>query len=159
MCRQAGFTLIEIMLSIVMGVMIVLLAVPSIEGLFTQRDIEAAFERLDHLAREAQRLALEERRAYVLAWVDEEVIVRPEVLRDEEGEDFAADRMPIQNDESWAIEFPAALEKKPASVWTFWPSGTCEPARVRWSGKHGTWTATYEPLTARALLEYGEGTK
>jgi hypothetical protein len=50
------------------------------------------------------------------------------------------------------LTLPAALSRKPAGEWIFWPTGTCEPAIVRYAGRAGTWTADYSPLTAHAQL-------
>ena len=40
----------------------------------------------------------------------------------------------------------------PASVWTFWPTGNCEPVVVRYEGPSGHWEAVYNPLSARATF-------
>jgi hypothetical protein len=50
---------------------------------------------------------------------------------------------------AYQLRLPAALEKKPLAQWVFWPSGTCEPANVRFKGPDGTWEVNYSPLTAR----------
>src|SRR5437588_289644 len=46
-------------------------------------------------------------------------------------------------------QYLALLAEKYPAEWIFWPSGTCEPAIVRFQGPAGSWTANYSPLTAR----------
>ena len=58
----------------------------------------------------------------------------------------------INKGESFALKLTAALSKDPPPEWIFWPTGTCEPANVKFGGRDGTWTASYSPLTARAQL-------
>ncbi len=47
---------------------------------------------------------------------------------------------------------PAALTKNPPAIWTFWPTGTCEPATVICHVPGAAWTATYDPLTEQAAF-------
>ena len=51
-----------------------------------------------------------------------------------------------------ALRLPAALDKGPFADWTFWPSGTCEPANVQFKGPEGTWEVNYEPLAGRPQI-------
>ena len=50
------------------------------------------------------------------------------------------------------LSLPAAWTNKHPAEWIFWPSGTCEPAIVRFRGRSGSWAANYAPLTARAQV-------
>jgi hypothetical protein len=50
------------------------------------------------------------------------------------------------------LSLPAALTNKHPAEWIFWPSGTCEPAIVQFSGRSGSWAADYAPLTALAQV-------
>ena len=50
---------------------------------------------------------------------------------------------------AYILRLPVALEKDPLAQWIFWPSGTCEPANVRFKGPDGSWEVNYSPLTAR----------
>jgi len=79
------------------------------------------------------------------------VVLKPEIFtKDEEEKATSVLRLPKG---SWIkISLPAALIGKPPAEWIFWPSGTCEPARVQFRGPAGTWTADYSPLTAQPEL-------
>jgi len=107
-----AFTLIEIIIAVAILTVILLMAVPSLEGVFADRKLRASLDGFNKLVREAQ-----ERRGSALT-----------------------------------LTLPAALTAKPAGEWIFWPTGTCEPAIVRFVGRAGTWTANYSPLTGYGQL-------
>jgi len=58
----------------------------------------------------------------------------------------------LEHGSALTLTLPAALTKKPAGEWIFWPTGTCEPATVHYEGRAGTWTANYSSLTAHGEL-------
>lgn len=92
-----------------------------------------------------------EHRAYLIVWGDKDVIVQPEAFaRDEEKKAVAT--FALEHGTVLTLTLPAALTSKPAGEWIFWPTGTCEPAIVRFAGKAGTWTANYSPLTGHGEL-------
>ena len=47
---------------------------------------------------------------------------------------------------------PGALVKDPPRIWTFWPTGTCEPATIICRVPDSPWTATYDPLTEQPIM-------
>jgi type II secretory pathway pseudopilin PulG len=149
--RFRAFTLIEIALSIFILLLILLLAVPSLSGVIANKRLKQSLDGFNQLVRQAQERSVNERRAYLIAWGKNSVVLRPEVFaKDEEEKATAVFRLPRG---SWMkISLPAALTDKPAAEWIFWPSGTCEPARVQFRGPAGTWTADYSPLTAQPEL-------
>jgi Tfp pilus assembly protein FimT len=149
--RFRAFTLIEIALSIFILLLILLLAVPSFSGVIANRRLKQSLEGFNQLVRQAQERSVTERRAYLIAWGKNSVVLRPEVFaKDEEEKATAVFRLPKG---SWIkVSLPAALTDKPPAEWIFWPSGTCEPAKVQFRGPAGTWTADYLPLTAQYEL-------
>jgi type II secretory pathway pseudopilin PulG len=149
--RFRAFTLIEIALSIFILLLILLLAVPSFSGVIANRRLKQSLDSFNQLVRQAQERSVTERRAYLIAWGKTSVVLRPEVFaKDEEEKATAVFRLPKG---SWIrVSLPAALTDKPPAEWIFWPSGTCEPARVQFRGPAGTWTADYSPLTAQPEL-------
>ena len=151
MQRFRAFTLIEIALSIFILLLILLLAVPSFSGVIANRRLKQSLEGFNQLVRQAQERSVTERRAYLIAWGKNSVVLRPEVFaKDEEEKATAVFRLPKG---SWIkVSLPAALTDKPPAEWIFWPSGTCEPAKVQFRGPAGTWTADYLPLTAQYEL-------
>ncbi|RYD77999.1 MAG: hypothetical protein EOP84_14825 [Verrucomicrobiaceae bacterium] len=149
--RENGFTLFEICLAIMIGLLIVSISVPSIQGVIAERNLMESFERFDELARKAQNRAVSERRTFVMIWEDQAVSVRPlEPGAEDRGVEM--ERMDLGEGETLFIERPAALEKKPDAQWAFWRSGLCEPAIVAYEGPAGTWKVEYNALTGRGTI-------
>jgi type II secretory pathway pseudopilin PulG len=149
--RFRAFTLIEIALSIFILLLILVLAVPSLSGVIANRRLKQSLDSFNQLVRQAQERSVTERRAYLIVWGKNSVLLRPEVFAEhEEEEPTAVLRL---GKGSWIrISLPAALLGKPPAEWIFWPSGDCEPATVQFRGPAGGWTASYSPLTAQPEL-------
>jgi type II secretory pathway pseudopilin PulG len=149
--RLRAFTLIEIALSIFILLLILLLAVPSFTGVIANRRLKQSLDNFNQLVRQAQERSVTERRAYLIVWGKNSVILRPEVFA--EGEEEKPTSALGLSKGSWLrISLTAALTGKPAAEWIFWPSGICEPATVQFRGPAGSWTANYSPLTAQPEL-------
>jgi hypothetical protein len=131
--------------------LLLLLAVPSLSGVIANRRLKQSLDSFNQLVRQAQERSVTERRAYLIVWGKDSVVLRPEVFgKDEEEKPTAVFRLAKG---SWIkVSLPVALTDKPPAEWIFWPSGTCEPAKVQFRGPAGTWTANYSPLTAQAEL-------
>ena len=151
MQRLRAFTLIEIALSIFILMLLLMLAVPSLSGVIANRRLKQSLDSFNQLVRQAQERSVTERRAYLIVWGKSSVLLRPEFFtKDEEEKATSVFRLPKG---SWLkVSLPAALTDNPPAEWIFWPSGTCEPARVQFRGPAGTWTADYSPLTAQPEL-------
>ena len=151
MQRFRAFTLIEIALSIFILLLILVLAVPSLSGVIANRRLKQSLDSFNQLVRQAQGRSVTERRAYLIVWGKNSVLLRPEVFAEDEEEKPTA--VLGLGKGSWIrISLPAALLGKPPAEWIFWPSGTCEPATVQFRGPAGGWTANYSPLTAQPEL-------
>ena len=151
MQRFRAFTLIEIALSIFILLLILVLAVPSLSGVIANRRLKQSVDSFNQLVRQAQERSVIERRAYLIVWGKNSVLLRPEVFA--EGEEERPTAALGLTKGSWIrISLPAALLGKPPAEWIFWPTGTCEPATVQFRGPAGTWTANYSPLTAQPEL-------
>jgi type II secretory pathway pseudopilin PulG len=147
--RIRAFTLIEIALSIFILLLILVLAVPSLSGVIANRRLKQSLDSFNHLVQQAQERSVTERRAYLIAWGKNSVVLRPETFA--EGEEEKPTAVLGLSKGSWIrVSLPAALTDKPPAEWIFWPSGTCEPATVQFRGPAGAWTANYSPLTAQA---------
>jgi len=149
--RCRGFTLIEICLAVLIILLLISIAVPSIQSLLNQEGKMKSFQRFDALVQHAQRLAVSERRDYLLVWADSKILMRPEKPATPE-EKSGLDEMDLEKTELCEINFPAALIKKPALQWIFWPSGCCEPAVISFNGNGSAWEAVYDPLTLHASV-------
>jgi type II secretory pathway pseudopilin PulG len=146
--RARAFTLIEIALAIFILLLLLVLAVPSFSGVIANRRLKQSLDDFNSLVREAQERSVSERRPYLIVWGKNSVAVRPEVFaEDEEAKPTAEFR--ASRGSTLRLSLPRALVEKYPAEWIFWPSGTCEPATVRFQGPAGSWTADYSPLTGR----------
>ncbi|MEY2489422.1 MAG: hypothetical protein QOC70_1364 [Verrucomicrobiota bacterium] len=148
MRRPNGFTLIEIAIAVVIMVVILAMAVPSLNGVLADRRLRRSLDAMNRLVLQAQERSISERRSYLIVWRDKQFALRPEGFL--QGED----RKPVatfnwQKGEAVTLTLPAAIEEEPPSEWIFWPSGNCEPAVVTYRGAAGAWRAKYSALTAR----------
>jgi len=149
MRRNAGFTLIEMAIAIMILLLVMMLAVPSLNGVLADRRLRRSLDAFNGLVRQAQERSIAERRSYLIIWRDNKIGLRPEgVQRGEDPAPLAT--IKVEKSESFKVAFPAAMENAPPGEWIFWPSGNCEPAVVTYRGANGGWTAKYSALTARA---------
>ena len=149
--RLRAFTLIEIVLAVFILMLLLLLAVPSLNGVLADRRLKRSLDGFNDLVRQAQQRSITERRAYLIVWSKKNVVLRPETFA--KGEEVkATTEFQLDGGESLKLLLPAALSGKHPAEWIFWPSGTCEPATVQFKGHAGSWTTNYSPLTARAEL-------
>jgi len=146
--RFRAFTLIEIALSIFILMLLLMLAVPSLSGVFASRRLKQSLDGFNTLVRQAQQRSVMERRPYLIVWSKGRVLLRPEVFKeDEEVKPTAEFR--LGKGSVLKLSLPGALAQKYPAEWIFWPSGNCEPAIVQFRGSVGLWTASYSPLTAQ----------
>ena len=148
---RRAFTLIEIIIAVAILTVVLLMAVPSLSGVLADRRLRASLDGFNNLVRAAQERSVSEHRAYLIVWGDKDVIVQPEVFGKGE-EKKALATFALEHGMVLTLTLPAALSAKPAGEWIFWPTGTCEPAIVRFVGRAGTWTASYSPLTGHGEL-------
>jgi type II secretory pathway pseudopilin PulG len=145
-----GFTLIEIVIAVFIMMLLLMLAVPSLNGVLADKRLRRSLDGFNDLVRQAQERSVSEHRAYLIVWRNKGVSLRPEAFA--KGEEVKTVDLQLGGGESLKISLPAALIKKPKGEWIFWPSGICEPAVVEFSGHDGTWKANYSALTARPEL-------
>ena len=148
MQRFRAFTLIEIALSIFILMLLLVLAVPSLSGVFASKRLKQSLDGFNTLVRQAQQRSLLERRPYLIVWSKGRVLLRPEVFREDE-EVKATAEFRLGKGSVLNLFLPGALVEKYPAEWIFWPSGNCEPAIVQFRGPVGSWTASYSPLTTQ----------
>ena len=151
MRRREGFTLLEIAIAVLIMTVLLLLAVPSLNGVMADRRLRRSLDALNNLVRQAQEKSIAERRSYLIVLQENKMGLWPEgIAKGEDPKPVAT--LKFQRGDSFKLSFPAALEKEPPPEWIFWPSGNCEPAIVTYRGKDGAWKAKYSPLTGRPEL-------
>ena len=151
MRRRDGFTLIEIAIAVVILLVVLLLAIPSLNGVLADRRLRRSLDDVNRLVLQAQERSISERRSYLIVWRDKQFALRPEeFLKGEDRKPVATLRW-LKGD-TFTLTFPAAIDEEPPSEWIFWPSGNCEPAVVTYRGANGAWKAKYSALTARPEL-------
>jgi prepilin-type N-terminal cleavage/methylation domain-containing protein len=146
-----AFTLVEIVIAVAIMATLLLMAVPSLTGVIADRRLRASLDEFNKLVHQAQERSVSEHRSYLLVWTDKNVFLRPEAFSKDEDQTPLA-FFDLGYGTVLKLTLPAALSNKPAGEWVFWPTGTCEPAIVQFTGKAGTWTANYSPLTAHPEL-------
>jgi len=155
--RKNGFTLLEICLALMIGLLLITLAVPSVMGVLAEQRLKRSFEVFDVFVQSAKLKSVHERRDYVMAWDEKGITLKP--AGEAQGtagrnidEDVKAEQFTFEKGQIYALERPAALSAHPANEWIFWKSGICEPAQIVFQGNGGKWTVRYDPLTARGLF-------
>jgi type II secretory pathway pseudopilin PulG len=149
--RIAGFTLIEIVIAVFITLLLLGLAVPSLNGVLADRRLHRSLDRFNDLVRQAHERSLAERRAYLIVVDDRGASLQPVAfLKNEEHK--AIDTVQVASGETWRMDLPAALIKNAPAQWIFWESGACEPARISFAGADGRWVAEYSPLSALAQI-------
>lgn len=151
MSRVRAFTLVEIVLVVTIILLMMSLAIPSLSGLSADRRLHKTLDDFGNVVRTARERSVAERRAYLVIADGKKFEVRPEFMtKDEPADDLTS--FSFKTARSIKISFPAALTKNPPGQWVFWPTGTCEPAIVEFSGKDGRWTAKYTGLSVEPRL-------
>lgn len=146
--------MIEIVLAIVILLLILFLAVPSVTGVLADRRLRRSLNDLNDLVRQAHERSVAERRPYLIVRRDKQFALRSEGLLKGESRNAIA-TLTFRKGDSFIISFPAAIDEDPPPAWIFWPSGNCEPTLVTYRGVDGGWTAKYSALTTRPeLLNY-----
>jgi type II secretory pathway pseudopilin PulG len=147
----AAFTLIEIVIAVFILLLLLGLAVPSINGVLADKRLHHSLDRFNDLVRQAHERSVAERRAYLIVLDERAISLQPVAFLKTE-EHRPIDAMLLAGGEKFRMELPAALTKKRPAEWIFWESGVCEPARISFAGSAGKWTAEYSPLNALAEI-------
>ena len=148
MQRRNGFTLIEIAISVFILMLLLLLALPSVSGVMANRRLQRSLDALNGMVQTAQEHSVKERRIYVIEWQKRAIVLHPAALVEGDS-DAPTAQLNLEKGYAYVLRLPAALTKGPFGQWTFWPSGSCESANVKFKGPPGAWEVNYSPLTAR----------
>src|SRR6058998_4064941 len=116
-----AFTLVEIVLAVFILMLVLLLAVPSLNGVLADRRLRRSLDSFNNLVSKAHEQSMAEHRPYLLVVGKSSVDVRPEVFTKDDDPVPAADYR-LTDRESVKLSFPAAMAKDPPAEWIFWPS-------------------------------------
>lgn len=151
MSPRHGFTLLEIMLAILIGLLLMTVAVPSVVGMMREQKLKQTYEEFDDFVRKAQLKAVESGQTQVMVWDDAGIDLIPQSIEESDKQE-TPEHFAFPDRTKWALSRPAALVKKPVWEWPFWRNGVCEPVIVSYEGTAGKWSAEYNGLTGRGKL-------
>ncbi len=158
---QQAFTLIEMCIAICLIILLMGLGLPSLTGQTRMRKLQGAFDRFNAFVERAQQQSVRDGKPYVLAWTRKGTVrlVAAEQLVGV-GEDTPNKRLtavetfqPESDAEHFTLVREASLSRDPNLRWTFWPTGNCEPVRVRYEAPTGTWSASFNALSGRGTID------
>jgi prepilin-type N-terminal cleavage/methylation domain-containing protein len=113
MQRQNGFTLIEITIAIVILVVALLIAVPSLTGVLADRRLRRSRDDVNRLGVQAQERSISERRAYLIVWRDKQFALRRK-NSSRRGSETGVECEVAKGGLS-PLSLPAAIEEEPPS--------------------------------------------
>ena len=147
--------MIELVITLCLIVLIMGIGLPSLTGQSHMRRLQAAFDRFDAFVVKAQQQSARDGKPYVLSWTSKGAIrlLAAETF-DDDGKKIGtvATFLPESGGEHFTLVRGASLVPEPDSRWTFWPTGNCEPVRVRYESPTGTWVVAYNPLSGRGTI-------
>src|SRR5207237_9567224 len=77
MWRKRGFTLVEVIIAVFILLLLVTLAVPSLNGVLADKRLHRSLDRFKELVRQAHERSLAEHRAYLIVWNDAFITLQP----------------------------------------------------------------------------------
>src|ERR1700686_4182436 len=115
-----GFTLIEIVIAVFIMMLLLLLAVPSMNDVLADKRLRRSLNAFNNMVHQAQERSVAEHRAYLIVWGDKSIALRPEVFaKGEEARPTA--NLALARGDVLKLTLPAALTKNPPGEWIFWP--------------------------------------
>src|SRR2546423_10504530 len=96
--------------------LVLLLAVPSLNGVLADRRLRQSLDRFNKLVAQAHEHSVAEHRPYLLVAGNKSIELRPEILTDDDDPGPVGD-MALADRESLKFMFPAALTKDPPPEW------------------------------------------
>ena len=148
--KNSGFTLLEISLAVVIGLMMLSLALPSMRGLFAEQRLRERMEQFGQFVGRASELARTSRMEVRLRWADGGIRVVPEQELPEDGSprEDGWDFFALDKEESLQLARTAARDPNAPAEWSFWPEGIREPVELAYAGPGGSWELRFGALIA-----------
>lgn len=152
--RRAAFTLLEICLTLVIGMTLIMLAVPSVAGLMADQRLHETWDRFEQLVNTARLESIRTQQPYRLVWQSHRIVL--EAVNPKAGEGGEISSLPMADDEGYELKRTAALITPAPEVWTFWPNGVCEPVVVHYHGRSGRWQVRFDALNPHGTFLQSE---
>lgn len=152
--HRAAFTLLEICLTLVIGMVLMTLAVPSVIGLLADQRLHETWERFETLVSTARVQSMKEQQPYRLVWQKQRVVL--EAVNPKTGEAPEKSSLSVGDDEKYELIRTSALSKNAPQEWVFWPNGACEPVAIRYHGRGGRWQVRYDAFSPRGTFQQSE---
>jgi Tfp pilus assembly protein FimT len=152
--RRAAFTLLEICLTLMISLMLILLAVPSVAGLLAEQRLHESFARFEQLANTARARSIKEQHPCRLVWEKKRIVLEAPANR--EADRGEVESVVLGDDENYELLRVSALVSHAPDEWTFWPDGTCEPVVVSYHGHSGRWQVRFDALNPRGTFQQSE---
>jgi type II secretory pathway pseudopilin PulG len=156
-----GFTIIELMVAVMVGLMMLGLAVPSVRGVLEEQRLREKMASFEDVVRRAAAQAVSAKREVRLIWFEDGVRALTDwsapkageepglPQREEQAEDAGGGESvfyAVGKGEWLSLVRVAAREERPLSEWSFWPSGIREPVEVYYEGPLGKWALRFSAL-------------
>jgi prepilin-type N-terminal cleavage/methylation domain-containing protein len=149
--RPRAFTLLELAIAIALALLILAIAIPALDGMFAAGRLQKTMDLFNHFASTARDRSVAEGRVYTMVWSKKKLTLIPDGPP-REGLDEIVQVFTPGDGELYSLVLPSAIDPDPAPEWTFWPTGTCEPATIYFKGPAGTWEIRYAALSARPTI-------
>ena len=145
---RAGFTLLEISMVVVIGLMILGLAMPGMRGVFAEQRLRERMEQFEGFVARASTLARDTKREVRIRWEPEGLRIVTEADPTEEGAALGVgeDFLSLEKEEVVLLKGVAARDLEPLSEWSFWKEGVREPVEVAYDGPVGSWQLRFGAL-------------
>ena len=145
-----GFTLLEISLAVVIGLMMLSLAMPSMRGLFAEQRLRERMEQFNQFVGRATELARSSKMEVRLRWEEGGIRMVPEQDLNEDGSvrEEGWDFFGLDKEESLVLARTVARDPKAFAEWSFWPEGIREPVELAYAGPGGSWELRFGALIA-----------
>lgn len=160
-----GFTIIELMVAVMVGLMMLGLAVPSVRGVLEEQRLREKMASFEDVVRRAAGQAVGAKREVRLIWFEDGIRAVTDWAAPRAGEEAGLTQgagQVARTDEDtvggeavfyavgkgeWlSLVRVAAREERPLSEWSFWPSGIREPVEVYYEGPLGKWGLRFSAL-------------
>jgi hypothetical protein len=165
---SAGFTIIELMVAVMVGLMMLGLAVPSMRGVLEEQRLREKLASFEDVVRRSAALAAKSKKEVRLIWFkdglraltdwDSLQQAGPDGPGAPQSEQGAGDEesvfFAVGEDEALSLSRLAARNANPLSEWSFWPSGIREPVEIYYEGPLGKWGLRFSALVPDPEIVY-----